>query len=315
MKTKILLSVTLSTLLFSYAFAQSNPSTFNMTSGNYSFTSWDSLAAPGTYPPNSMIHIHTAADPAIADEPTGDWVCAYNLTSRSRVLGEGVNGISFINTSNFQDSQARCGNGVNDVGGYVGEFVVALNTTSRNNISVSWVAGLISQGDGAPTPREYKMRLQYRVGTTSAWTDVPGNNAFTSDGQIAGAIENSGPLALPAECNNQPVVQVRWKYYMEALNDGGTRPRIRLDEILISSDTITGIENIANTSFFTVYPNPATGEELYFNKKINAALLSVTGQLIIEVKNADKIDISSVAEGMYFIKTAQGQAVKVLIKK
>lgn len=313
MELKALFSISTLLLFTSCSYSQSNPAPFDLSSGNYSFAQWDGASSPGTYPANGVFQIHTIEDPILTDEPTGDWLCLYNITTRSRVVGEGIDGVSFINTSSIQDDQARCGNGVNDIGGYIGAFVVALNGAGRENIEVSWLNALLSQSDGTPAPREYHVKLQYRVGISATWSDVPGSNEFSNAGLIAGDVQNFGPLTLPVECNNQPIVQVRWKYFEHLENDGGTRPRIRLDEISITSDFATGIETPVSSTNVSIYPNPATGL-INFNKKISGELINSTGQLVKTFSAASTLSLENIEAGVYFIHTSEGRVNKLFVK-
>jgi hypothetical protein len=233
---KNLLSVTLACATL-FALAQSNPTPFDLSSGSYSFIEWSESSSAETYPNNMIFHEFAVQDPIITEEPTGDWVCVYNIASRSRVVGLNANGVGFINTGDTQDSDARCQNGTNR-GGYVGAAVVALNTTGREDISLNFTLGIVSIGSGTP-PRECAMRLQYRIGTTNSWTDVPGPIEYSSAGKLAGESQDFTNVVLPSSCNDQPIVQVRWKYYFVAVNGGGSRPMLRLDDVTISSSVLT----------------------------------------------------------------------------
>lgn len=209
---------------FSGLFAQSNPATaFDLSTGNYSFTSFAATTAAGTYPPNMVFHISNTSDPAYATATTGDWVAAYNLTGGSRIIGLDNQGISMGNTSS----------GTN---GFTGAAVLSLNATGRANIQVSFTCQLIEQGLGTPTPRTSAFRLQYRTSTAAAWSDVPGPVEFSSEGLAVNA-SSTLSATLPVDANNQALVQVRWKFYQIAQNSGNTRPRIRLDDISVSSSS------------------------------------------------------------------------------
>jgi len=221
------------------ASSQSNPAPFPLAAESYTFNSWSPEADPGTYPPNMIFHIFPGGDPELTDEPSGDWVCRYDIESRSRIVGLFDDGVGFINTGNIQDDQDRCGNGPDDIGGYVGAAVVALNASGRENINLHFTLGIVSQGSGDPTPRECAITLQYRVGAGATWNNLEEPVVFSSAGREPGDSETFQNILLPAICNNQPVVQVRWKYYFVAQNDGGSRPMLRLDDVEITSSELT----------------------------------------------------------------------------
>jgi hypothetical protein len=235
---KILLTIPLFILALGL-FAQTNPTPFDLSSGSYSFNNWAAGSTAETYPNNMMFHVFAAADPILATEPNGDWMCVYNIASRARVSGLDADGVGFINTGDIQDTEARCQNGPTNTGGYVGAAVVALNATGREDITLNFTLGIVSIGSGTPTPRECAIRLQYRIGTGGVWTDVPGPVEYSSAGKNAGESQNFSNVILPSSCNDQPVVQVRWKYYFVAANDGGSRPMLRVDDISITSSVLT----------------------------------------------------------------------------
>ncbi|GAB1348700.1 hypothetical protein MASR1M107_09120 [Ignavibacteriales bacterium] len=211
-----------------YLFSQTNPSLFDLSTGSYSFTSWANTSAAGTYPSNMIFQrVSGSTDPTLTTEMTTDYTAAYSLTSGARVNGLNANGFSFVNSGS--------------TAGYLGTAILGLNTTGRQDIKVSFTAGTVALG--TPTSRLYKIRLQYKIGTSGTWTDVPGPIEYSPG--TAGSSQVFGPTTLPAECNNQPTLYVRWKYYFES--GSGGRPELRVDEISVTSSPATSTQN------FTTY--------------------------------------------------------------
>jgi hypothetical protein len=222
-------------VLFQELIAQTQPEAFIVENGSYFFHEWPADRPAGSYPPNMLFQQYAAdATPKFDDEPVSDWLCTYNIETRSRIIGLGETGVGFINTSDVQDSEERCGNGTNARGGRVGIAVLALDTRGRERIEVEWKARLISQGAGLPTPREYRLTAQYRIDSTGEWKDLPNSSRFSSKGRGNGSFARYNVI-LPEVCNNKAYVQVRWKYYQENGNDGGARPMIALDDIRVFS--------------------------------------------------------------------------------
>lgn len=204
------------------ALTQSDPTPFDLSSGDYSFTEWAATNPAGTYPPNMIFHRSNVQDPQLADPMTTDYTGAYNLTSGTRINGLGVDGFSFLNTA---------------TNGNLGAAVLALNTTGRVNIQVSWTGGTVATG-----AREYRIRLQYRIGTSGSFSDVlvGGQPVEYIASQTAGHAQTFGPITLPAVVENQPVVQLRWKYYYVP-GATGTRPQLRVDDISVTSVPASGL--------------------------------------------------------------------------
>ncbi|MBP6509978.1 MAG: hypothetical protein KA339_05435, partial [Candidatus Kapabacteria bacterium] len=97
--------------------AQSNPSPFDLNTGSYSLTDWQSTATAGSYPASMVFQQSAIIDDQPDAAAVADWNCSYALTSGARVNGLGANGIGFINTGTINCNCA-----------FVGSAVLALNT-------------------------------------------------------------------------------------------------------------------------------------------------------------------------------------------
>lgn len=206
--------------------AQTNPTPFDLSTGNYSFTTWNSSQAAGTFPPSMVFHTLPILDAQADQASNGDWLCPYSNTAATRIRGEGANGISFVNTGSTPTNGCNCS--------FVGAAVLALNTTGRANVKVSFV----SQRLGSAQPRVYAIRLQYRLGSSAAWT-----NALTNDGAFVEYLSTTGTAqtiatTLPTSLENQPLVQLRWVYAHIPVALTGARPQLRLDDISVTSTSI-----------------------------------------------------------------------------
>jgi hypothetical protein len=198
----------------------------------------------GSTPNHISFWTHATTDPELNVEFNSDWSCLYNLESRSRFVGEGVNGISMVNTGNPQRTGdcdgSEPGAGIDIINGRAGAVVLALNTLERQNISVAWTGRTI-----APNSRIYRIRLQYRVGNGGGnpnidWQDFATPVEYERQAN-AGDFQSIAPTVLPASCENQALVQLRWIYYFVS----GTSNRAHL-----------GIDDISVTSISTVVTDP-----------------------------------------------------------
>ena len=77
---------------------------------------------------------------------------------------------------------------------------ISVNTTGYKNIKVS--SQQIASNTG---PRDFK--IQYKVGAGGTYADVSGGTVLVANNWTSGVVNN---LALPAECDNQALVYVRW---------------------------------------------------------------------------------------------------------
>jgi len=84
-------------------------------------------------------------------------------------------------------------------------------------------------------------------------------------------------------------------------------------EIGISATTSNN--NLISTKKIDVYPNPTTGSVVYLSQNIETGQIrSNTGQLMQEVTNASKIDVSTLKTGIYYLQTNKGQLAKLIIQ-
>ncbi len=243
-----------------YTFAAyTDPANYSLSNGDWNFFGWSSTANALTYPGNNadgvtttgqvtpatsanmVFHNMTTTDPAVTAVPGGDYTGTYSNSSGTRITGVGTSGVYFCNTSS---------------GTNLGEAVLGLNTTGRNNIYVSWQAATLSVGS-----RTYKLRGQYRVGNSGSFTDLPntaiGQVEYTSSSTLS--VDSAyGPILLPGSCNNQPCVQIRWIYYN--VSGSSNRPAMALSNINVTSTAIGATPNvtIASTGADTAYITPGT---------------------------------------------------------
>ncbi len=73
------------------------------------------------------------------------------------------------------------------------------------------------------------------------------------------------------------------------------------------------IANNALNNALSVYPNPVQNE-VFFNKTVDVQIFTITGKLVKEVKAVNTLNVSDFNNGVYLIRTAEGETVR-LIKK
>lgn len=113
-------------------------------------------------------------------------------------------------------------------------MVFYLNTTGRYFIRVNYQVQDIDAGSNDAVSR---VALQYRVGETGNFTNLPGGYiADATDGGVAGRITNK-TVVLPLTAENQPKVQVRIMTTNAANSSGGSTP-----------DEWTGVNNVLVSS-------------------------------------------------------------------
>jgi hypothetical protein len=139
-------------------------------------------------------------------------------------------------------------------GSGVKAWYTSFTTTGYQGIKLSSVQRSSSTG-----PRDFK--VQYRIAGMS-WTDVPGAVVTAADNFTSGALNNT---QLPALCNNQGVVYLRWimtsntSVSESTVVNAGTS---RIDNVIIKGSTLPGAVQhtlvLSKTGLGTIEPVAGT---------------------------------------------------------
>lgn len=121
-------------------------------------------------------------------------------------------------------------------------LALAISTTGLSGIKVSYdIMTIRNPYDGSSNTRINEATLQYRVGTSGAFTSLTGieysNNTTTQTTAVTTPQNTqSKSVTLPAACNDQSVVQLRW--VMRDVSGGGSRPSFAVDNISVCSTPV-----------------------------------------------------------------------------
>jgi VCBS repeat-containing protein len=113
-------------------------------------------------------------------------------------------------------------------------LAIYLDATGRENVTLSFNARDL---DGSADDAVQALAVQYRVGDTGEWINVPGG--LVADATTANLATKVTPLSvtLPAGANNQPQLQVR----IITTNAGGNDEWVGVDDIVVSSSTLASV--------------------------------------------------------------------------
>ena len=95
-----------------------------------------------------------------------------------------------------------------------------------------------------------------------------------------------------------------WKFFQSPINPtpGHTNNNAAIDDLSIATS-------------INVYPNPVkSGEEVYFNARINIQVYNIQGQLIISQKHSNRLNTNQLHPGIYYIKTETKGVLKLLVQ-
>ena len=220
-----------------------------------SFDRWAHDAEPGSFPDHMAFVYMDALDPGLEANISGFTGGSYTLDRRTRINGLGDDGFAFINTGSEDGNPGYPGT-------RLGGAILALNTRGAENIQISWEGMTVE-----PNSRVYNLRLQYRIGHSGPFTDIPDSNGEPVEYQRnedAGHRATIGPAMLPEEAENQYYVQLFWRYYFtgERLDEeSGQRtqlaiPFIEADALDVVSARDTDEERPSSFKLRQNYPNP-----------------------------------------------------------
>lgn len=117
-------------------------------------------------------------------------------------------------------------------------IVLSISTSAHSNVQVGYQLMTIRNPyNGTTNTRIEEATLQYRVGTSGVFTTLNGPVYTTGTTTQTNAVTT--PLdvvdftqVLPATCDHQPVVQLRW--VVRDLSGGGARPSIAVDQVSVN---------------------------------------------------------------------------------
>jgi len=162
-------------------------------------------------------------------------------------------------------------------------LVLALNTSGQLNISLRYdLMTLRNPYNGGSNTRINEVTLQYRIGSTGDFTNIAGtlyqNDTTTQTGSGVTTPQNLVNIAvtLPPDCNNQPLVQLRW--VNRQISGSGSRPGFAVDNILAAGSgndtTAPAISTLLPASGDTAV-SPAIRPAITFTENIQAAAGSI----------------------------------------
>ena len=236
------------------SFAQTNPIPFALSNGNFEFTGFDD-GSSDQYP--SGMAGWAGAVPI--QEPGNPGPTDYQAKGNAG-LRPGADDYLLATVKNEADS------GISIRGEALDEtalaIVVAISTTNAQGISLEWVARTIHSFVYSIS----EVHLQFRIGTEGDWTNVEGN---VYDIGVYGA-ETLPPTTftwdLPAELENQEVVQLRWLVVgagqTSATSGRGATGRAHIKSIKIT--TTDAVPQKPTSNFSVSKENPEVDEPITF---------------------------------------------------
>lgn len=277
-------------------------------SGDYKFSEWSENEPANTYPESMAFVFMSDLDPDLKSTISGVTFGTYNHNSRTRINGLGVDGFSFVNTSNLEGNPGYPGR-------RLGGAILSLNTQRQGSTMVEWVGGTVNPGS-----RIYHLRLQYRIGNEGRFHNVIdrfGHVVEYHRSDQPGHSKLIGPVQLPPETDNRTEVQLLWRYYYTEVRENeesGQRSQLNISRISVSSQPLMGSAPGDPQEFklYQNYPNPFYPQstiryDLPQDQHVRLDLYTISGQHIKTLferhvragRHSVPVDVSTLASGVY----------------
>ena len=208
---------------------------WNGTATDYSLNVYTKTFVPNTTVANWTFSTNTGMTPTTASDNNKSKVLSCSFTSTITMTNQGAGGAGDYDRT---AADWRNGNGSK-------YWLITVNTVNFADLKIS------SKQNGSNTgPKDFK--LQYNIG--GVWKDIPNGNITVVANSWTAATGRVTDLPLPAECENQKNLRIRWLMNSDNAISGtlGNTGTNRIDDILIKG-TETKIIPVAG------YPQGVTG--------------------------------------------------------
>lgn len=178
------------------------------------FAIWTASAAPRTS------NTSAASSTPVGDDINLDSATVVKATGQSYGYS-GISGGTAINNGEVYIQTSGSANGTN-------QLVMALNTTGYSNITISFDVEMIN-----PQPKFTGFALQFRVGTSGAFTTIDSSYWHSSADRIQNQVDYFVNVPFPSAADDQSVIEVRWATSRGTAPSGGSCG-LGFDNIVVS---------------------------------------------------------------------------------
>lgn len=229
--------------------------------------------------------------PTVTTYPAG-WQ-AWSVTASAPTATGSTNTPTGDKTITANGSAASTGNGAYNFTGKLGflstgsvdnAIALAITTTGLSTIRIAFDAMTIRNPyDGGTNNILEALVLQYRVGTSGVFTNLSyspseyqQNTTAQTTGTTGQQIVTGLNAVLPAACNNQAVVQIRW-IARTISGSAGSRASFALDNIFVTNEPTTqasaiNFTSVADNSFTVNWTNGNGTRRAVFMKETAGAI-------------------------------------------
>ncbi len=176
---------------------------------------------------------------------------------------------------------------------------IYINTTGQSNITVAYNLRDI---DGSTDNAVQPVALHYRVGNSGVFTNVPaGYVADASTGPSLATLVTPVCAALPAACDNQPLVEVR----IMTSDAAGTDELIGIDDIVVSTAPCGG--GLPNLTINDVTAAEGNAGTTNFTFTVSLSAPAPVGGVTFDIGTAD--NSATIADNDYVLNSLTSQTI------
>jgi len=162
------------------------------------------------------------------------------------------------------------------------------------------------QRSGGNTPGPKNFQLQWRL-SAGIYADVPNGAIICANDWTTGVLNE---LAVPITGQGTGSVYLRWLMTTNTDANGGIVASggiSKIDDIILTATSSTGVEETIYTNAISVYPNPSTGIiSIEASDAVNEIMVyNALGSLVFYSKPSsllNSVDLSNFNKGFYFVK-------------
>jgi hypothetical protein len=107
---------------------------------------------------------------------------------------------------------------------------------------------------------------------------------------------------------------LRWIYNSDGVGQGA-RPKLAVDDILVTSSLLTGMPVTKSNASWQAYPNPNNGELLQFTQTLPMVqIFSASGSKVAQASNTRSMSLQGLSPGLYLLVDQNGASRRLVIR-
>ncbi|MEI6683064.1 MAG: T9SS type A sorting domain-containing protein [Bacteroidota bacterium] len=202
-----------------------------------------------------------------------------------------------------------------DNGALTKSWIIEVSTLNYNTLKIS---SKQQSGGNSPGPRDYT--LQYRLGASGVWADVPNTTLVTANNWTSAVLDS---VPLPDTCTNRPSVFLRWLMTTNTSSAGATVVSTgidKIDDIYVTGKAVqTSVESIPQAAMM-VFPNPCADIlTIIADRQMAEVVLTNPSGIVVLKQTAGgsrrlSLDMGNLPAGIYLLKTTMNSGGTATMK-